>query len=272
MAAKKLKLGLVGCGVIGTGLIKNVRKHLSSQVTVAYLSDIDKPKAQKLKNKCRCSARIVSLPELIKYSDIIVEAASAHVSSEVAERALRAHKKVVIMSIGGLLKCKDLKGLIKKTKGELILPSGALAGLDAIASARLSRIKRVTLTTSKPLKGLIGAPYFAKKGLDLSVIKKPTIVFTGSAREAIRYFPKNINVAVLLSFATLGPNKVRVKIITSPTFKRNTHQVVVEGDFGVISTTTENLPSPDNPKTSYLAVLSAFATLQKILSPLKIGT
>jgi aspartate dehydrogenase len=273
MIMKKIKIGLVGCGAIGTGLAKQITARLSSKVVLAYLCDLDQKKAAELKQKSKArTARIVSLEILIQKSDIIVEAASASVSAKVAQLGLKAHKKVLIMSIGGLLKCKGLPVLLKKTKGELILPSGALAGLDAICAAQASTIKSATLTTSKPVKGLMGAPYFTVKGIDLTTIEKPTVVFEGSAREAIKYFPQNINVAVLLSFATIGPDKVKVQIITSPHFTKNSHHLEVAGDFGTITTTTENVPSPDNPKTSYLAVLSAFATLKKTLATLKIGT
>ncbi len=270
---KKLKIGLVGCGAIGTGLVEKITTQLSSKVTVAYLCDADEKKARLLKQKSkRRGAQIVPLKELVKKSDIVIEAASAAISAAVARAGLKANKKVIIMSIGGLLACDDLTALLKKTKGELILPSGALAGLDAICAAQAATITSATLTTSKPVKGLMGAPYFAAKGIDLGAIKEPTVVFEGNAEEAIGYFPQNINVAVLLSFATLGPKNVKVKIITAPHFTKNCHRLEVTGDFGTITTTTENVPSPDNPKTSYLAVLSAFATLKKTLAPFKIGT
>lgn len=269
---KKINIGLVGVGAIGTGLALNIQKHLSTRAVIKCVCDTNEVHVASFKQKLKIRPRLLSLKDLVAKSDIIIEAASSSISGVVVEMGLRAHKKVFVMSIGGLLRVKGLKKLLAATKGELLLPSGAIAGLDAIASARVAKITHATLTTSKPIKGLVGAPYFDQHDIDIEKIKKPTIVFEGTARQAIKYFPKNINVAVLLSFATLGPDKVRVKIVTSPTFTRNTHHLEVEGSFGKITTITENVPSPDNPKTSYLAVLSAFATLQKHIDPFKIGT
>ena len=111
-----------------------------------------------------------------------------------------------------------------------------------------------------------------RKGIKLSEIKKKTVLFEGSCREAVKAFPQNINVAASLAFAGVGLEKTRVRVVVDPALKRNVHQIVVEGDFGRLETRTQNLPSPINPKTSYLAVLSAIATLKGIVNPLKVGT
>ena len=130
----------------------------------------------------------------------------------------------------------------------------------------------MTLTTRKPLAGLEGAPYFRQKKIRLAGIKAPRLVFEGNALQAVRAFPKNVNVAATLALAGLGAKKTEVRIFTSPTYRRNQHEVEIEGDFGRIQTKVENLPARENPKTSFLAVLSARATLKKILSRVYIGT
>jgi len=130
----------------------------------------------------------------------------------------------------------------------------------------------VTLTTSKPPLALEGAPYIAKKGIDLKRINKPTLIFEGSCRQAIEAFPKNINVSATLSLVGIGIDKTKVCIIADPFLNRNVHHIVVQGNFGKIEIKVSNIPSPTNPKTSYLAALSAIATLKKIVSSLQIGT
>ena len=267
----KKKVGLIGCGTIGTGLARYIKTKLSARLSLAFLCDSNDNAARQLQKRYAPRAVRVSFDELLKKSDLIIEAATGSVVPQLVRKGLRTHKTILVMSIGGLLALKDLPALIKKTSGELLLPSGAIAGLDAVAAARQATLTRVRITTAKPVAGLRGAPYFEKKGIDLSRIKKPTIVFEGNALQAIRHFPKNINVAALLSVAAGGPRKVAVRIITSPAFTRNTHTVEIEGSFGKATMTTENLPSPDNPKTSYLAILSACAMLEKTITPMKIG-
>ena len=130
----------------------------------------------------------------------------------------------------------------------------------------------VRLTTTKPPAALEGAPYIIEKGLRLAEFTGETVIFEGTARDAIRGFPQNVNVAVTVSFAALGLDQTQVRVITGPGITTNSHELVVEGAFGRMVTRTENVPSPQNPKTSYLAVLSACAMLNEILNPVKVGT
>jgi aspartate dehydrogenase len=174
--------------------------------------------------------------------------------------------------VGGLVDSLDLFEKAKEKECRVYFPSGAIAGLDAIKGAKESRIDSVTLTTYKSPSALQGAPYLAREGIKLSEIKEKTTLFEGSCREAVKAFPQNINVAASLAFAGVGLEKTRVRVVVDPALKRNVHQIVVEGDFGRLETRTQNLPSPINPKTSYLAVLSAIATLKGIVNPLKVGT
>lgn len=110
-----------------------------------------------------------------------------------------------------------------------------------------------------------------EKGIDLSALTGPTLIFQGSALDAVKAFPANVNVAATL-FLAAGESDVQVKVVADPEIQINRHEILVEGDFGRISTRVENIPSPSNPKTSYLAALSAIATLRSIVEPVKIGT
>jgi aspartate dehydrogenase len=160
----------------------------------------------------------------------------------------------------------------KRHGKRLYVPSGAIAGLDAIKGAMLGRVFKVTLTTRKSPRALEGAPYVVKKGIDLGALKEPTTIFSGSAEEAVPAFPANINVAAALSLAGIGADKTLVRIIADPACDKNIHEIEVEGDFGRLVTRMENVPSPHNPKTSYMAALSAIGLLQRITASLVVGT
>lgn len=273
MENKIVKIGIIGCGTIGSQLAKAIDEKFSHQAELFALCDIDRDKAQNLKRSSSSDPEILSIDELINSCDLIVETASAGVSYGIAQKALERSKDVMIMSVGGILDKAEQLFSLAQTKGSRIyLPSGALCGLDAVKSASVAQLTRVTLITRKPPQGLAGAPYLVKNKVDLAGIKEETIIFEGTASEAIKSFPKNVNVCAALSLAGIGPEKTKVKIITSPEYKTNSHEIEVEGDFGKLVSRTENLPSPENPKTSFLASLSAIATLKNILDVVKIGT
>jgi len=267
-----LRIGIIGLGAIGSRLVEVLRKEFSKEARVRYVCDLHKDRIEKIQKRGAPEARALPWPLLVEKSDLIIEAASSEIASRVAKKALLENKQVLVLSVGGLLGWKGLSAALKKTKGRLWIPSGALAGVDGLLAARQGTIHRVTLTTRKPLRGLEGAPYLKQKKIRLSGIRKPTLLFEGNAAEAIRAFPKNVNVAATLALAGIGPRKTKVRIFTSPAYRRNRHEVEIEGSFGRILTEVENLPSPANPRTSELAILSAIATLQKIFRRLQIGT
>lgn len=268
-----IRIGIIGCGTIGSRISGHIDRDLRSKARLTALSDADEKKAKRLSAMLKSRPEVVSIKRLIGSVDLVIEAASAGVSGDIAEKAVRAGKDVMVMSTGGLLKnYKSLFELSGKKKAGVYLPSGAICGLDGLKAAKLSEIKKVTLTTKKPPEGFAGAPYVIKRNIDLGGIKKETVLFEGDALKAMEGFPANINVAATLSLCGIGPRKTRVRIIASPSIGRNVHEVEVEGAFGKLVARTENVPSPDNPKTSYMAALSAIAMLDGMLGKVKIGT
>ena len=268
-----MKVGIIGCGTIGSKLAEHIDKDLRGRARVTALSDIDGKNAKKLSAKLRSRPKVGPVERLIRSVDLVIEAASPKISGDVARKAVNAGKDVMVMSTGGLLKSyRSLFELAKKRKAHIYLPSGAICGLDGLKGAKFSGISKVTLTTRKPPEGLKGAPYVIRHNINLGKIKSEKVLFEGDAFRAMEGFPANINVAATLSLCGIGPGKTRVKIIASPSIKRNIHEIEVEGSFGKLVTRTENIPSPDNPKTSYMAILSAMATLDGILESVKIGT
>jgi len=270
----KLKIGIVGCGAIGSSLAKVIVKDFGREARLCALFDLDKDKTRKLVKLLK--GRILAADDfksLLKKSDLVIEAASAKVSWDIAKATLSSGKDVMIMSVGGVSgRLKQLTDLAKRNNSKVYIPSGALSGIDAVKASAVGKINKVILTTTKSPLSFKGVKYVEDKGIDLSKIKKETVLFSGKAAEAVKYFPQNINVAAVLSLAGIGENQTQVKIIASPGVIRNTHEVRVESPAASISTRTENVLHPDNPKTSYLAVLSAIAMLKHILEPVVIGT
>jgi len=269
---KKIKVGIIGCGTIGSALACALIREFRPRTSLSFLCDAHPERAAKLKQQLSPKAKVVSISQIIQRSDLIIEAASAVVSASVAREALKKNKQVLIMSVGGLLKEHHWKPLLNKSRGKLWIPSGAIAGIDGLLAAREKGISRVTLITRKPPAGLHQAPYFLKKKFPVLKGHQAVRVFRGSAQQAVHDFPQNINVAAILSLAGIGAQRTRVEIWTSSAYRVNQHEVTIEGKFGKIQSVTHNIPSKNNPKTSALAIFSAIATLRKIFSSVQIGS
>lgn len=269
---KKIKVGIIGCGTIGTELAAACQTRLYKTMSLIGICDTDNDKALILQKKLKNKVPVLKPDELIKKIDLIIETASAKISADILKKAVSREKDILIMSIGGLLGNEDLLKMAAKAGINVYLPSGAICGLDGLKSASVGRIDSVTLTTRKPPKGLEGAPYLVKNNINLAAIRGETVIFDGNAKDAVTGFPQNVNVCAVLSLAGIGAENTRVKIVTSPDYTKNIHEVEIEGESGRISTKTENVPSKINPKTSRLAVFSAIATLEGIAKNIRIGT
>ena len=267
-----LKIGVVGVGTIGSEICRAIDDGVV-QAKLVGISDVDSARAESLARSLKRSVPVTSLADVIEASDLVVEAASRAAAPTIIREALERSRDVMVMSVGGLLEsAAELLPLAQRTGRRLYVPSGAIAGLDAIKGAMVGRISKVTLTTRKPPRGLEGAPYVVQKGIDLKAVKEPTVIFSGSAREAVPAFPANINVAAALSLAGIGADKTEVRILADPGCDKNIHEIEAEGDFGKLFARMENVPSPTNPKTSYMAALSAIALLRRITASLVVGT
>lgn len=257
----RMKVGLVGCGNIGADLCIAIQKGEIPAEIVA-LNDVEVEHANLLKRTFQLDAAICGLDATAAKADFVVECAVADVVPEVVQTAIKHRKDCLIMSLSGLMTHPELLESAKANKIQLRIPSGALCGLDGIRSAMEAGLHTVTLTTRKPPKGLAGAPYLEANRIDLDNLTEAKVVFEGNALEAAKAFPANVNVAVALSITGIGPEETMVRVIADPNATENSHEVVAEGAFGRLETTTMNLPSPRNPKSSYLASLSAVAELR----------
>lgn len=268
-----LKIGLVGCGAIGSEIARAIDRGDINAELVA-ICDRNTKCADGLIGRLKKKPIRANLEDLVNLSDIVVEAAAQSTVPAIARATLVKGKSLMIMSVGALADVdfyREVRKLAEEHGSKVYLPSGAISGLDGLKSASIGNIKRVTLTTTKNPSGLEGAPYIREKGIDLKSLKGPTLVFEGTAADAVKAFPANVNVAATLCLAA-REGDVRVRIVADPNIHVNRHEIVAEGDFGQITTRVENVPSPKNPRTSYLAALSAVATLRSIVEPVKIGT
>ncbi|GMV95436.1 MAG: hypothetical protein AMXMBFR82_52140 [Candidatus Hydrogenedentota bacterium] len=257
----KMKVGLVGCGNIGADLCIALQRGQIPAEIVA-LTDIDESRAKLLLNSFNLNAKICALDANAAAADLIVECAQPSVVKDVVDAAIRHKRDCMILSVGGLMEHPELFEAARKNNVQIRLPSGAMCGLDGVRAAMEAGLHHVTLTTRKPPKGLAGAPYLVEKGIDVESLTEPKIVFEGTAREACKAFPHNVNVAASLSLAGIGPDETIVRVIADPHATVNSHEIMAEGAFGQLKTVTENLPSPRNAKSSYLASLSAVAELR----------
>lgn len=259
-----MKIGIIGCGIIGTEIAKFADS--AGGIDAVCLYDIDKAKSKILQRKIQ-KAHAVSLEELIEHSDLIIEAASPKAMIKILKECIDKKKNIMVMSTAGFIGNTKLIEDAEKRGIKIFMPSGAIAGIDAVKAASLANIHSITLKTTKNPLSLDGAPYIVNNNIDLASLKKETTIFSGTAEEAAKAFPKNINVSATLALAISldAFNKVKVDIVADPKQKTNQHEIIVHGDFGTITTKTENMPSPNNPKTSFLAALSAVAKLKEIL-------
>src|SRR5918993_246539 len=278
----KKNISIIGCGAIGSELALSVDRMMIENVTISSLLDIKLENAEILKSKLSHNNPVVfnDFSEYIKSDnlkdvDIVVEAASQNALTSYLNSIIQLKKDVLVMSVGAFANSDFFSQVIKnveKNDINLYLPSGAIAGIDAIKSVR-SSISYVTLTTTKNPNSLKDSPFFKKTNLTTDSIKKRTLIFEGSAIEAVENFPANVNVAALLGLAGIGVEKTKVNVIADPSIRINKHEIKVIGKFGELIVRVKNIPSPTNPKTSYLAVLSVIECLRSITTKgLKYGT
>lgn len=265
-------IGIIGCGAIGSAIAEHVSSKMENYVAKIVLWDADREKVDALSGRINNAIIASDLEDIAGKSDLLVEAAHPSAVPEVFNAALGARKDVMVMSIGGLLGNEDLFDKAREKGIKVMLPSGAIAGIDAMKAAGIAGIEEASITTRKPPKSIKGAPYLTEQNIDVDSISEETVIFDGTALEAVKGFPKNINVSALLSIAGIGPEKTRVRIVVSPAFTKNSHEIEVKGASGTIRARTENVPSPANPKTSYLAALAAIASLESYFDPIRIGT
>jgi aspartate dehydrogenase len=264
------RIGLAGLGAVGLGIARRLEAGIPGLALVA-IAVRDKDKARRNLPDAGTRIPIMAPEALAQVSDIVVEGLPPALFRNVALSAIDAGKIFMPLSVGQLLENWDLVERTKQTGARILVPTGALLGLDAVRAAAEGTIHSVTMITRKPPNGLEGAPYLVERGISLKDLKEPKKIFDGSAREGARGFPANVNVAAALSLAGIGPDKTRLEIWADPALTRNTHRIEVDADTARFSMMIEGVPS-ENPRTGRIVPLSAIAALRGLVAELKVGT
>jgi aspartate dehydrogenase len=264
------RIAIAGLGAIGRVLARRLADGMPG-LALACAATRNRAKAQGWLDAQRIACPLVDLEAFPSFADLAIECAPAALLDRICRPMLEAGKSVMVLSAGALLPRPELVALAKQHGGQIIVPTGALLGLDAVTAAAEGSIHSVRMTTRKPPGGLAGAPYLEANGISVENLKEPKRVFSGTAREAAAGFPANVNVAAALSLAGIGPDRTRMEIWADPGLERNCHTIEVDADSARFTLTIENIPS-ENPKTGRITALSVLAALRKLHSPLRVGT
>jgi aspartate dehydrogenase len=275
-------VGIIGCGTIGTELALAIDSGRVKNASVVALFDGVNQVALSLQYRLRNNnpRTFTDFEEFISSSsfrdtDIIVESASQDAIKRFSKKIVENGKSLIVMSVGALSDppfLSELLDIASHNSARIYVPTGAIAGIDAVRSVK-HLLDSVSLTTTKNPKALADAPFFNISGIDLYAITKKTLIYEGPAADAVKKFPTNVNVAAILSLAGIGLEKTKVKIIVDPYTNINQHEIIASGKFGEMIVSVRNLPSPTNPKTSFLAILSAIECLRSVCDDgIRIGT
>jgi aspartate dehydrogenase len=266
----ELTVGIAGLGAIGVALARALLDGNLPGMTLAAVAVRDPASVAARLGRAEIPA--VDFAELAARCEIVIECLPRAQFRAVAEPAIERARTFVPLSVGALLEEGDLIDRARATGARILVPTGALLGLDAVRAAAEGTIDSVTMITRKPPQGLLGAPYLIEHNISLDGLVEPLRVFSGSARDGARGFPANVNVAAALSLAGIGPDKTRLEIWADPAVTRNTHRIVVEADSARLTMMIENVPTESNPKTGRITALSAIALLRGITAPLRVGS
>ncbi len=263
-------IGIVGCGAIGRAIVR-AGEAGDLGAPIAGVSSRTASKAREFLDALESPPPYLQLDELVERSSLLVETAGGHAVPSLAEAAFGAGKDLMVVSIGALLEHPEVIEQARELGRRLYAPSGAIAGLDGIKSACQGRVDRVEMVSRKPMAALEGAPYLVENEIRIDGLEEEQEVFFGSAREACRGFPSNLNVSAAVSLAGIGPDRTMVRIAADPALSRNCHDITVEGEFGLLRVHIENIPS-ENPKTGRLTALSIIRSVRDVFDPVRIGT
>jgi aspartate dehydrogenase len=274
------RVGIIGYGSIGKEIIAATRRNEIPNARIVALFD----KESTVFNKVDYDTGELNLfsdfdefynSKIYSNIDIIIECASKAAIKEYGKKIIESKKDLIVLSVGAFSDEKyliELQNLSNLNNTKILIPTGAIAGLDSIRSVK-KYLNTLTIVTTKNPKSLIGAPYFKSSKIRIDEILRETVLFEGNAVDAIELFPANVNVAVSVALAGIGLVKTQVKIVADPTLSVNKHEIVGEGTFGKIQIVVQNIPSPSNPRTSYLASLSAIECLRGLCNEnFRIGT
>ncbi len=267
-----LKLAIAGLGAIGMKVARAVDAGDVPGVSLVAVSANDLGRARERVSEFSIPPEVAPLGSLARVADIIVECAPAAVFHEVAGPAIENGRTLLPLSVGALLNHVDLVERARETGARIVVPTGALIGLDTVRAMAVGTITQVKLITRKPPRGLAGAPHLVENKIEIENLNEAKCVFSGSAREAAIGFPANVNVAAALALAGIGADRTSVEVWADPAIDRNIQSVAIRSDSGEATMVMNNIPSDENPRTGRIVANSVIATLRRFTAPLIAGT
>jgi aspartate dehydrogenase len=268
VAKPALSIGIAGLGAVGLGVARRIVAGIDG-LTLRAVAVRDADKARRALDGA--AVRYGTPKDLADDCDLVIESLPPALFRDVAIPAIDRGRLFMPLSVGQLLEHWDLVERARVADARILVPTGALIGLDAVRAAAEGDIRSVKMVTRKPPAGLDGAPYLVANGISVTGLNAPKRVFAGSAREGARGFPANVNVAAALSLAGIGPDRTQLEIWADPTIDRNTHRIEVDADVARFSMTIEGIPSA-NPRTGRIVAPSVVAALRGLVATLKVGT
>jgi aspartate dehydrogenase len=268
---KTLRVGLAGLGGVGLEVARRLIDGAVPGLTLAAVSVRDADKARRTLPQIGDMIALRTYDALADDCDIVVECLPPEHFRRIALSAIDKGRLFMPLSVAQLLDNWDLVARAKEKGARILVPTGALIGLDAVRAAAEGKINSVTMITRKPPAGLDGAPHLVKNNISVKNLDRPLKVFDGTARDGARGFPANVNVAAALSLAGIGPDQTRLEIWADPTIDRNTHRIEVDAEVARFSMTIAGIPSA-NPRTGRIVALSTLAALRGLVAELKVGT
>lgn len=261
-----MRILIIGCGSIGTNLAFTADSL--PEVSKIYVFDSKPQMAEKLAEKTEKGMAVESVEEELYHSDLVIEAASQEAAKVYLPMVVERGVNIMVMSVGALVEDDFRSAILEKaaeTEARIYIPSGAVCGVDGLRSAIEAGVNHVELISTKGPKSIEGVQYVLDKGIVVDDLTERTEVYYGPAREAVKLFPKNINVAATVSLFGIGFDETKVRVIVDPKAIHNSHELIYSGDFGQAVCHTYNIPSPDNPRTSHLSALSASHALRSLV-------
>jgi aspartate dehydrogenase len=267
-----IRIAIAGFGTIGREVARRLDRGDVPGLVLTAVAARDREKAERNAAALASPPKVVAIAELPAHADVVVECAPSRHFGEVARATLEAGRTLVPLSVGALLDHIDLVEVARAKGGRILVPTGALLGLDAVRAVSEGTVHSVEIVTRKPPAGLAGAPLVVQRGIDVTALREPLLLFEGSAREAIKGFPANVNVAVALSLAGIGADRTRIQIWADPGVRHNKHTIQVRSDTSDLTMTVENTPTTENPATGKVVAPSVIALLRRLTAPMVVGT
>jgi len=265
-------VAIAGLGAIGLSLARSLDGGKVPGFRLVAVASRDVEKARQAVANFATVPDVRTSPADLVNADIIIEAAPASAFLNIARPAIAAGRLFVACSGGALMRNMELVDEAARCNARIIVPTGAIIGLDAVRAAAQGTIHTAVIETRKAPKGWVGAPYLIANGITLDNLQEALCIFEGNALEAAVGFPANVNVAAALAMAGIGPEKTQVRLFADPAVQRNTHHITVDSDVARFSMTIEGIPNPDNPRTGLLTPLSVIACLRSLHETLRIGS